>query len=295
MEKQRLLIISIIVLVATALGLAQSFFIVDETEQAIVVQMGKPVCVITTPGLRTKKPFVQRVVRFDNRMLEYNPSVIEISTKDNKNIEIDSYFQWRIADPLKFLESVGSESQAQSRLDDIIHAELRAQLGLRDLSDVITNDRQAMMEKVTEASRKKVQSYGIEILDIRIKRSDLPPEDEKRAFERMQEEKQMEARRYRSEGEEEALKIRAQADREKKIILADAYKKAQKIRGEGEAKAMKIYADAYNQNPDFYSFVRTLDAYRKTLKENTIFLFSEDNEFLKYLKGSHGKQKPIRK
>ena len=197
-------------------------------------------------------------------------------------------------DPLKFLESVGTETQAQARLYDIIYAELRAQVGLHDLADVISNDRETIMKKVTKVAGEKARSYGIEILDIRIKRAD-PLENEKQTFERMKEEKEREAKSYRSEGEEEALRIRAQTDKEKKIILADAYKKAQEIKGEGEARAMKIYADAYNQDPDFYSFMRTLEAYRNCLKENTTFLFSEDNEFFEYLKENHGKQKPIRK
>lgn len=293
MEKQKILIISIIVLIAAGIGLAQTFFILDETEQAVVVQMGKPVTVITTPGLRIKKPFVQQVVRFDNRLLEYNSAAIEISTRDKKNLVIDNYCQWKIVDPLKFLESVGTESLAQARLYDIIYAELRAQLGLHDLADIISTDFETIMKKVTEIAGEKAHGYGIEILDIRVKRADL--ENEKQTFERMRGEKEREARSYRSEGEEEALRIKAQTDKERKVILADAYKKAQEIKGEGEAKAMKIYADAYNQDPDFYSFMRTLEAYGKSLKENTTFLFSEDNEFFEYLKGNHGKQKPIRK
>jgi modulator of FtsH protease HflC len=294
MEKQKILIISSIVLIVVAIGLAQTFFILDETEQAVVVQMGKPVEVITTPGLWMKKPFVQQVVRFDNRLLEYNPETYEkISTRDKKNLVIDNYCQWKIVDPLKFLESVGTETQAQARLYDIIYAELRAQVGLHDLADVISNDRETIMKKVTKVAGEKARCYGIEILDIRIKRAD--PENEKQIFERMKEEKEREAKSYRSEGEEEALRIRAQTDKEKKIILADAYKKAQEIKGEGEAKAMKIYADAYTQDSDFYSFMRTLEAYRNCLKENTTFLFSEDNEFFEYLKENHGKQKPIRK
>jgi membrane protease subunit HflC len=296
MEKQKILIISIIVLVTAAIGLTQTFFILGETEQAVVVQMGKPVKVITSPGLRIKKPFIQQVVRFDKRLLEYNPETNEqISTRDKKNLVIDNYCQWKIVDPLKFLESVGTEIQAQSRLYDIIYAELRAQVGLHDLADVISNERETIMKKVTRVAGEKAHSYGIEILDIRIKKASLPSENEKQTFDRMKEEKEMEAKSYRLEGEEEALKIRSQTDKEKKVILADAYKKAQEIKGEGEAGAMKIYADAYNRDPDFYSFMRTLDAYRKSLQENTIFLFSEDNEFFGYLKETHGKQKPIRK
>lgn len=295
MEKQKILIIGIIVLITVSIGLAQTFFMIDETEQAVVIQMGKPVTVITTPGLRIKKPFVQQVLKFDNHLLEYKSAAIEISTRDKKNLVIDNYCQWKIVDPLKFLESVGTETQAQARLYDIIYAELRAQMGLHDLADVISTDRGTIMKQVTELAGEKARSYGIEILDIRVKRADLPSENEKQTFERMRGEKEREAKSYRSQGEEEALRIKAETAKEKKIILADAYKKAQEIKGDGEASAMKIYADAYNQDPDFYSFMRTLEAYGKSLKENTTFLFSEDNEFFEYLKEKHGKQKPIRK
>ena len=288
MEKQKILVMGIIILLVIIIGLPQIFFILDETEQAVVVQMGNPVRVITSPGLNIKKPFIQNVLKFEKRLLEYDSAPAEILTKDKKNLVLDNYCRWRIVDSLKFLESVGTETRAQSRLDDIVYAELRVQLGLHDLVDVISNVRESMMKKVTEASNQKAHRYGIEILDVRIKRADLPPENEKHVFGRMRAEREREAKKYRSEGEEEALKIRANTDKEKKIILAEAYKKAQQVRGEGEAKAVKIYADAYNLDPDFYYFTRTLEAYKKSLPENTTFVSSADNEFFEYLKGNYG-------
>lgn len=291
MKSQKILMILVIIFILGLIAIPQVFFIIDETEQAVVIQMGNPVKVITTPGLQIKKPFVQRVVKFDNRLLEYDSSPAEILTKDKKNLMVDNYSRWRITDPLKFLESVGTEGRAQSRLDDIIYAELRVQLGLHDLADVISKVRKDMMTKVTNAANQKAHTYGIEIVDVRIIRADLPPENEKHVFGRMKAEREREAKKYRSEGEEEALKIRANTDKEKKIILAEAYKKAQEIKGDGEAKALKIYAGAYNLDPDFYYFTRTLEAYKKSLKENTTFVFSDENEFFEYLKGSHGKEK----
>ena len=288
MEKQKIVAIGIIIVLVIIIGLPQVFFILDETEQAVVVQMGEPVKVITEPGLNIKKPFVQNVVKFENRLLEYDSAPAEILTKDKKNLVLDNYCRWRIVDAQKFLESVGTEIRAQARLDDIVYAELRVQLGLHDLVDVISNVREAMMKKVTEASNQKAQRYGIEILDVRIKRADLPPENEKHVFGRMRAEREREAKKYRSEGEEEALKIRANTDKEKKIILAEAYKEAQQIRGEGDAKAVKIYAEAYTLDPDFYYFTRTLEAYKKSLPQNTSLVSSADNEFFEYLKGNYG-------
>ena len=291
MEKQKVVVIGIIILLVIILGLPQVFFIMDETEQAVVVQMGEPVKVITMPGLNVKKPFIQNVLKFEKRLLEYDSAPAEILTKDKKNLVLDNYCRWRIVDALKFLESVGTETRAQSRLDDIVYAELRVQLGLHNLVDVISNVRETMMKKVTEASNQKAQRYGIEILDVRIKRADLPQENEKHVFGRMRAEREREAKKYRSEGEEEALKIRANTDKEKKIILAKAYKEAQQIKGEGEARAVKIYADAYTLDPDYYYFTRTLEAYKKSLSQNTSFVSSADNEFFEYLKGSYGNRK----
>jgi len=288
MEKQKIVVIGIIILLVIIIGLPQVFFILDETEQAVVVQMGEPVRVITMPGLNIKKPFIQNVVKFEKRLLEYDSAPAEILTKDKKNLVLDSYCRWSIVDPQKFLESVGTEPRANSRLDDIVYAELRVQLGLNDLVDVISNLRETMMKKVTEASNQKAQRYGIEILDVRIKRADLPPENEKHVYGRMRAEREREAKKYRSEGEEEALKIRANTDKEKKIILSGAYKESQQIRGEGDAKAVKIYADAYNLDTDFYYFTRTLEAYKKSLPQSTTFVSSADNEFFEYLKGNYG-------
>lgn len=294
-KKHKLLIVALIILIFALVSLAQSLFVVDKTEQAIVMQMGKPVMVITAPGLYVKKPFLQQAVKFDNRLLSYTLGQAEIFTRDHKSLLIDCYCQWKITDPLRFLTSLGTQIRAQSRLDDIIRAELRAQGGLYNLADLISATQVTVFKKLIEAGRKKSSGLGIDILDIRLKKAGLPVENEKHAFERMKTEKEREAQKYRSEGEEEALRIKARTEKGKKAILAEAYRNAQEIRGEGEAGAIRISADAYAQDPDFYAFFRTLEAYRKTLQAHTTILFSEDNEFFAYLKGSHGQQKPARK
>lgn len=274
----------LIVLIVAILFLANlSLFIVDETKQAIVLQFGKPIREIKDPGLNWKLPFIQNVVFFEDRLLVYDAAPTEIITKDKKTLIVDNYARWKIVDPLKFLQTVRDLNGAQARLDDIIYSELRVDLGLFDMSDIVSERREGIMKRVTEISNEKASIYGIEIVDVRIKRVDLPPENEKFIFDRMRAERERIAKQYRAEGQEESAKIIAETEREKTVILAEAYKAAQILKGEGEAESIKIYAESFNQDPEFYKFYRTLEAYRLTFKDKTTVLLSTDNEFLKYL------------
>lgn len=274
----------LIVLIVAILFLANlSMFIVDETKQAIVLQFGKPIRAISEPGLNWKIPFIQNVVFFEDRLLVYDAAPTEIITKDKKTLIVDNYARWKIIDPLKFLQTVRDLNGAQARLDDIIYSELRVDLGLFDMSEIVSERREGIMKRVTEISNEKASIYGIEIVDVRIKRVDLPPENEKFIFDRMRAERERIAKQYRAEGQEESAKIIAETEREKTVILAEAYKTAQILKGEGEAESVKIYAESFNQDPEFYKFYRTLEAYRKTFKDKTTVLLSTDSEFLKYL------------
>lgn len=274
----------LIVLIVAILFLANlSLFIVDETKQAIVLQFGKPIREIKDPGLNWKLPFIQNVVFFEDRLLVYDAAPTEIITKDKKTLIVDNYARWKIVDPLKFLQTVRDLNGAQARLDDIIYSELRVDLGLFDMSEIVSERREGIMKRVTEISNEKASIYGIEIVDVRIKRVDLPPENEKFIFDRMRAERERIAKQYRAEGQEESAKIIAETEREKTVILAEAYKAAQILKGEGEAESVKIYAESFNQDPEFYKFYRTLEAYRLTFKDKTTVLLSTDNEFLKYL------------
>jgi len=274
----------LIVLIVAVLFLANlSLFIVDETKQAIVLQFGKPIRVISEPGLNLKLPFIQNVVFFEDRLLVYDAAPTEIITKDKKTLIVDNYARWRIIDPLKFLQTVRDLNGAQARLDDIVYSELRVDLGLFNMSEIVSERREGIMKRVTEISNEKANTYGIEIVDVRIKRIDLPPENEKYIFDRMRAERERIAKQYRAEGQEESAKIIAETEREKTVILAEAYKTAQTLKGEGEAKSIKIYAESFNQDPEFYKFYRTLEAYRNTFKDKTTVLLSTDSEFLKYL------------
>ena len=274
----------LIVIIVAILFLANlSLFIVDETKQAIVLQFGKPIRAISEPGLSWKIPFIQNVVFFEDRLLVYDAAPTEIITKDKKTLIVDNYARWRIIDPLKFLQTVRDLNGAQARLDDIVYSELRVDLGLFDMSEIVSEKREGIMGRVTEISNEKANTYGIEIIDVRIKRVDLPPENEKYIFDRMKAERERIAKQYRAEGQEESAKIIAETEREKTVILAEAYKTAQTLKGEGEAESIRIYAESFNQDPEFYKFYRTLEAYRKTFKDKTTVLLSTDSEFLKYL------------
>lgn len=280
MKKGTILIIFIVViLILTNLTL----FIVDETKQAIVLQFGKPIRAIKEPGLNFKLPFIQNVVYFEDRLLVYDAAPTEIITKDKKTLIVDNYARWKIIDPLIFLQTVRDINGAQARLDDIIYSELRVDLGLFDMSEIVSEIREAIMERVTKISNEKANTYGIDIVDVRIKRVDLPPENEKFIFDRMRAERERIAKQYRAEGQEESAKIIAETEREKTVILAEAYKTAQTLKGEGDAEAVKIYAESFNQDPEFYKFLRTLEAYKNSLKDKTTILLSPESEFLKYL------------
>lgn len=274
----------LIILIVAILFLANlSLFIVDETKQAIVLQFGKPIRAIKEPGLNWKLPFIQNAVFFEDRLLVYDAAPTEIITKDKKTLIVDNYARWKIVDPLKFLQTVRDLNGAQARLDDIIYSELRVDLGLFDMSEIVSERREGIMKRVTEISNEKAKTYGIEIVDVRIKRVDLPPENEKFIFDRMRAERERIAKQYRAEGQEESAKIIAETEREKTVILAEAYKTAQTLKGEGEAESIRIYAESFNQDPEFYKFYRTLEAYRLTFKDKTTVLLSTDSEFLKYL------------
>jgi membrane protease subunit HflC len=274
----------LIILIVAILFLANlSLFIVDETKQAIVLQFGKPIRAIKESGLNWKLPFIQNVKYFEDRLLIYDSAPTEIITKDKKTLIVDNYARWRIINPLTFLQTVRDINGAQTRLDDIVYSELRVDLGLFNMSEIVSEKRESIMERVTKICNEKANTYGIEIVDVRIKRVDLPPENEKYIFERMKAERERIAKQYRAEGEEESAKIIAETEKEKTVILAEAYKSAQILKGEGDAEAAKIYTESFNQDPEFYKFFRTLEAYKNTFKDKTTVLLSTDSEFLKYL------------
>lgn len=275
---------SVIIAILVLMFIYGGIMIVDETEQVVIVQLGKPVRNIVSPGLNFKIPFIQTATFFEKRLLEYDSAPNTILTQDKKNLILDNYAQWRIMNPLKFMQTMRTEALAQPRLDDIIYSSLRVQLGTHLMHEIVSTMRDSLMHKVTINANETANEYGIQIVDVRIKRADLPKENENAVFDRMKAERERMAKQFRSEGEEEAVKIRAETDKDREIILADAYKEAQEIRGEGEARAIAIYADAFERDPDFYEFARTMEAYQSIFDEKTKLVLTPESELLRYLK-----------
>jgi membrane protease subunit HflC len=284
MTKQGFIIALVVVVIGLFLLGASPLFIVDIIQNAIVVQLGKPVRNITEPGLYVKVPFIQEVTYFDKRLLDYDSEPQDVITQDKKTLLLDNYAKWRILDPLKVYQNFQTQRGALQRLHDIIYSELRVELGRHDLLEIVATDRADLMKIVTQRSNEKASPYGIEIQDVRIKRADLPEQNEKAVFARMQAERERQAKQYRAEGAEEAQKIRSEAEKDREIILAEAYRESEELRGAGDAKAFKVYADAYRQDPHFFEFTRSMEAYKKTFKDKSTLVVSPDSEFFRYLK-----------
>ena len=275
---------SIAIFSLVILFVLSTIIVEDETEQIVILQFGKPVQTITDPGLNFKFPApIQVSNSFDKRLLEYDVPPEEILSRDKKSLIIDNYVRWRIVDPLLFLQTVRAIPTAKTRLDDIVYSELRQELGNHDMAEIITETRELIMKKVTIASNEETSKYGIEVIDVRIRRVDLPQQNEASIYARMEAERKRQANKFRSEGEEEAQKIRAATDRDKTVILAEAYKTAQQIRGEGEAEALDIYAESFSKDPDFYEFLRTLETYEKVIDKKTTLVLPGDSKLFKAL------------
>ena len=277
-------------------------FAVDESELGIILQFGKPVRVLQEAGLRWKLPDpIQTKIFFDKRVLVYDPTASEFLTGDKKNIVVDMYLCWKIIEPLKFLQAVRDRGGAELRLEDIISAEAGAIFGNYPLSAFVShNEGEMQLRKIMNLISEKCdqrarEQYGIEDIDIKMKRLNFPEENKPSVFARMWAERERIAKKYRSEGQEMAAKIKAEANKQKEIILSEAYKNGEKIKGEGDAEAMRVYAQAFNKDPHFYKFLRTLQSYEKFLDEKTTILLPGDTELLELLENrgtgnSHGEK-----
>jgi modulator of FtsH protease HflC len=259
-----------------------SFFVIDETDLAIVTQFGQYKRSSSSPGIYFKTP-LETVSRMERRTVSTDMAPAEYLTLDKKRLVADPITRWRVSDPLMFFKSVRDESAAKARLDDIINSELRREIASHDFGQIVGNERDTMMSKVAMHAREKTTEFGIEIVDVRIKRADLPREVQESVFARMRAERDRVAKQYRSEGQEEAAKIRADTEKEKTILLAKAYETAETARGQGDADSTKIYADAYGKDPEFYAFVRSLGTYEKAMSEQSTIVLSTGSELFKYL------------
>lgn len=260
-----------------------TLFIMDETEQGIVIQFGKYVRSIREPGLQVKIPFLQEVRKYDKRLLRYDAAPAEFLTRDKKALVVDSYARFRIIKPLQFFQTMNELSRAHARLDAIIASALREAVATHDQSEIITEKREPIMAEVAAAVKDKSKDFGVEIVDVRIKRTDFPREIAESIHARMQAERGRISKRFRSEGAEEELKIKGETDKEQAIILADAKKTSEELRGKGDGEAIKIFARAYRQDPEFYAFLKSLEVYKESLKADTSLVLSADSPLFRYL------------
>lgn len=281
--KQNILSILLFLLILGGILLNQAFFVVDETNQAITLQFGEPLHIIQEPGLNFKTPFIQNIIYFEKRILSSDAPPQEYLTSDKKRLVVDHVTRWRIQDPLTFFKAVRTETGARARLDDIVFSELRREVATVQFTDIIAQERENVMERVASSSAEKASEFGIDVVDVRVKRADLPAEVEQSVFNRMRAERERESSLFRAEGEEQANIIRAGADREGIVIRAEGEQEAQKLRGEGEAAAITIYAEALSQDLEFYAFSRRLEAYATILKRGDTVILPADSEFFKFL------------
>jgi len=308
--KVKAILLSVLALLVL-LALSGSFYTLDETQQAIILQFGKPIGQpIREAGLHFKVPFVQTVTRFEKRLLEWDGDPNQVPTSDKKYIWVNTFARWRIVEPLKFYQSVRDERNAQSRLDDIIDgvtrdfitenplidvvrnsnrvmastAEGEIELGVEGAVDTVTSGRDAITREILRRVAETVPQYGIELVDVRIKRINYIEDVRKKVYERMISERKRIAQKYRSEGQGRKAEIDGERQKELQRITSEAYRKAQQIIGQADATATQIYAKAYNRDPEFYSFLKTLETYRSTLTKNTTIILSTDSAYLRYLK-----------
>lgn len=290
MSRGRMLAIGAGLLVLLILALSGTFK-VKQYEQALLLELGEPQAVITEPGLYLKIPFVQNVVYFDKRILDYDVPKQEIIVSDQKRLVVDSFARYRIVDALKFYQTVGNEEVARGRLGAILNARAREVLGKVPLITVVSGERATLMNQITDLVNQESKTFGVDVVDVRIRRADLPGENSQAIYLRMQTEREREAKENRARGAEVAQRIRASADRERTVLLAEASREAQITRGKGDAEAVRIFAEAFGKDPDFFAFYRTMEAYKNALgKDDTTMILSPDSEFFEYFGNPEGRR-----
>lgn len=277
--------------VAVVFVLTLMIYTVDVTEYAVVTQFGEPVAVVEEAGLNIKLPDpVQSLYKLDKRVQVYQADALNLLTSDKQSVAIDYYGTWKIVDPIQYMKTVKNKVGAESRLMDIYSSSLSVQMGKYSLEELVNVEEEAlklstMIDEATGYAKAKADDYGIEIVDTQIRVLNYPDSNKQSVYDRMKTEREQMAKKYRSEGSEEAAKIRADAEKEQKVILSEAYKQAQEIKGQGDAEAIKIYGEAFQKDPGFYEFIRTLETYEKTIDENTTLILPSTAEILKYLSG----------
>jgi membrane protease subunit HflC len=284
-------LIAALILVLLLLAYA-TLFTVPQTRQALVVRLGQPIRVVTEPGLNYKIPLIDSVIPIDKRILDLENPAQELFASDQKRLVVDAFARYRIVDPLKFYQSVGSVEGANSRLSSLLNSALRRVLAEAELIQVVRDQREQLMARVRDQLDSEARAFGISIVDVRIRRADLPPENSQAVYQRMQTERQRQAQESRSRGNQEAQEIRAKADRDVTVLLAEAQSKGEQTRGEGDAERNRIFAEAFGQDPEFFSFYRSMQAYEAGLRSNdTRMLLKPDSDFFRYFGDPSGKSR----
>jgi membrane protease subunit HflC len=277
-----------VVLVLVVVGYS-SLFTVRQTEQVLLVRLGEPIRVVTEPGLNFKVPFIDTVIRIDKRILDLENPSQEVIAADQKRLVVDAFARYRIKDALQFYQSIGTIQAANIQLTTLLNAALRRVLGEVTFIQVVRDEREALMGRIRDQLDKQAAAYGIEVVDVRIRRADLPDQNSQAVYQRMQTERQREAAEFRAQGGQKAQEIRSKADREATVIVAEANSQAERTRGEGDGERNRIYADAYTQDPQFFAFYRAMNAYENSLKQNdTRFLLRPDSEFFRFFANPSG-------
>jgi modulator of FtsH protease HflC len=280
----------VLVLVVAIVGYS-AMFTVQQTEQALVVRFGKPVDVVTDPGLHFKVPFTDSVIDIDKRILDLENPSQEVIASDQKRLVVDAFARYRIKDALQFYQSVGSIQTANLQLATLLNAALRRVLGEVTFIQVVRDEREALMGRIRDQLTSEAAAYGIQVVDVRIRRADLPDANSKAVYTRMQSERAQEAAQFRAQGDQKAQEIKAKADREATVIVADANSQAEQTRGAGDAERNRLFAEAYGKDPDFFAFYRSMNAYENGLKSaDTRFLLRPDSEFFRYFANPSGKE-----
>ncbi|WP_193182074.1 protease modulator HflC [Nisaea sediminum] len=282
-----LAIIGVLVLIAGIVAFT-SLFVVSQVQQAIVLQFGEPKAAVKDPGLKVKMPW-QNVIYYDKRVLDLDPPKQQVILSDQKRLDVDSYARFKIVDPLLFYQTVRDELGARSRLSPIINSALRRVLGNETLLSILSDQRIQIMASIRAQANDGARPLGMELVEVRIRRADYPEETSLNIYNRMKSEREREAKEFRAQGQEEAQKIRADADKQRVVIVAEAKKQSEILRGQGDAEAIKIYADAFGQDPEFFAFYRSMQAYRNAMKSgDTTMVLSPDSDFFKYFKDIQG-------
>ena len=272
----------VLIIVALITGYS-SLFTVYQTQQALVVRLGNPVRVVTEPGLNVKVPIVDSVIGIDKRILDLENPAQEVIASDQKRLVVDAFARYRIQDPLRFYQTVNTIAGANSQLSILLNAAIRRVLGEATLSHVVRDERAALMARVREQLDREAQVYGISVIDVRIRRADLPDQNSQAVYQRMQTERQQEAAQIRAQGSQRSQEIRSKADRDVTVLIAEATSKAEQTRGEGDGERNRIFADAFGRDPDFFGFYRSMQAYEAGMKHNdTRMLLRPDSEFFRY-------------